>query len=131
MTWQLDDIRSFSADQERGAWFDVADPITGQPTGIRVKVAGPDSETQNRARLKLADDLSGLADAEGKLTAENRNRARLDCLAACVLAWDIMEDGEPVPFTHGNVLRLLKSADWVQAQIDSFAADRSAHRRAS
>ncbi|WOI55134.1 hypothetical protein [Palleronia sp. LCG004] len=127
---QLDDIRSFTADQDRGAWFDLADPIEGKPTGIRLKVAGPDSETQARARLKLADDLAEMADHEGRVPAEQRERARRDSLAACVLAWECQEDGEPVAFSHGNVLRLIKAATWVEAQIDAFASDRAAHRRA-
>ncbi|EPX85376.1 hypothetical protein [Salipiger mucosus] len=127
---QLDDIRAFSADQERGAWFDLLDPVTGGQTGIRMKLAGPDSEIQNRARLRLADDLSEVADAEGRVTAEARERARIESLARCVLAWEISEDGEPVPFTQANVVRLLKAAAWVQAQVDGFASDRAAFRRA-
>lgn len=127
---QLDDIRAFSADQDRGEWFDLLDPVTGQKTGIRVKIAGPDSETQNRARLRLADDLADVADAEGRVTAEARERARIDSLARCVLAWEIAEDGQPLPFTHTNVVRLLKAATWVQGQVDTFASDRAAFRRA-
>ncbi|MAZ27986.1 MAG: hypothetical protein CL868_13040, partial [Cytophagaceae bacterium] len=81
---QLDEIRAFSADQDRGAWFDLADPVTGRATGIRLKIAGPDSETQNRARLRLADDLAERADAEGRGSAEARERARVDSLARCL-----------------------------------------------
>jgi len=127
---QLDDIRSFSADQDRGSWFDLLDPVTGQATGIRLKLAGPDSELQNRARLRLADDLSEVADAEGRVSAEARERARIDSLARCILAWEVSEDGQPLPFTHANVVRLLKAAAWVQAQVDGFASDRAAFRRA-
>ena len=127
---QLDDIRAFSADQERGSWFDLLDPVTGKATGVRLKLAGPDSEAQNRARLRLADDLSEVADADGRVSAEARERARIDSLARCVLAWEISEDGQPLPFTHANVVRLLKAAAWVQAQVDAFASDRAAFRRA-
>lgn len=128
---QLDEIRSFSADQERGAWFDLADPVTGKPTGIRLKIAGPDSETQNRARLRLADDLSEMADTDGRVSAEARERARIESLARCVLAWEVTEDGAPVPHTHANVVRLLKAGHWVQVQVDAFASDRAAHRGAA
>lgn len=41
--------------------------------------------------------------------------------------WEIEEDGEPVPFSTANVLRLLR-VHWVQEQVDAFAADRAAHR---
>ncbi|MEQ8293059.1 MAG: hypothetical protein RID15_01625 [Marinovum algicola] len=122
---QLDDIRAFSADQERGAWFELLDPVTHKGTGIRLKVAGPDSETQNRARLRLADDLAEVADAEGRVSAEARERARLDSLARCILDWEISEGGEALPLTHANAVRLLKVATWVQAQVDSFASDRA------
>lgn len=125
---QLDDIRNQTADQDRGHWFDLVDPVTGKPTGIRVKLAGPDSETQNRARLRLADDLADVADAEGRVSAEARERCRIDSLARCVLAWEITEDGQPVPFNHANVLRLLKAATWVQAQVDANASDRASFR---
>lgn len=125
---QLNDIRAFSADQDRGKWFELLDPVDGSATGLRVKVAGPDSTAQNRARLRLADDLADLADAEGRVTAQARETARLDSLARCLLDWDVSENDEPVPFNHKNVLRLLKAASWVQAQIDGFASDRTAFR---
>ncbi len=128
---QLNEIRSFSSDQERGTWFDLADPVSGELTGIRLKIAGPDSETQNKARLRLADDLADMVDSEGRVSAEARERARLECLARCVLAWEISEDDQPVPFTHGNVVRLLKAGHWVQIQVDAFASDRVAHREAT
>ncbi|SLN20048.1 hypothetical protein ROJ8625_00709 [Roseivivax jejudonensis] len=125
----LTEIRSFSADQERGQWFDLLDPETGRATGIRLKIAGPDSETQNRARLALADELSDVADADGRVTAEARERARLNSLAKCVLDWEVAEDGQPLACTHSNILRFLKAAYWVQVEIDAYASDRSAHRR--
>lgn len=125
---QLNDIRAMAEDQDRGHWYELADPVDGKPTGIRLRIAGPDSETQRAARLKLADDLADLADADGRVSPAAREQARLDNLARCILAWEIAEDGEPVPFTHRNIIRLLKAGAWVQAQVDAFAADRSAHR---
>lgn len=47
--------------------------------------------------------------------------------AAHVLRWEIEEDGKPVPFNTANLLRLLR-VHWVAEQVDSFAADRAAHR---
>lgn len=126
---ELNDIRAMTADQERGAWFELADPVTGQSTGIRLRIAGPDSETQNRARLKLADELAEIADFEGRVPAPQRESARQNSIAACVLDWECTEDGEAVPFSTANVLRLIKAATWVEAQIDAFASDRAAHRR--
>ena len=125
---QLDQIISDAADQERGAVLELADPVSGEPTGIKLKIAGPDSLTQRKAALQLADELSEMAGPDGRVTAEQREAARVACLARCVLSWEIEEDGKPVPFSHGNVIRLLKAARWVQEQADSFAADRSNFR---
>ncbi len=127
----LNDIRNFSADQESGTWCDLADPVTGAVTGIRLKIAGPDSETQNRARLTLADDLAEAADHEGRVSAEMRERVRIDSLARCILDWECAEAGAPLPFTRANVVRLLRAAHWVQAQVDAIASDRSIHRKGS
>lgn len=121
---QLDDIAGNVADQERGRWFDLLEPVTGAPTGIRFRCAGPDSETQHKARLKLSDALAEMADPDGRVTAAQREKARIDALASCVLGWEITEDGQPLPFTHKNVVRVLSLAFWVQAQVDAFAADR-------
>lgn len=123
----LDEIIMNVADQDRGKVFELADPVTGQPTGIKLWIVGPDSETAHRARLALSDELAEVADPEGKVTAEQRERARLNCLARHVLRWEINEDGEPVPFNTKNLLRLLR-VHWVQVQVDAFAADRAAHR---
>lgn len=121
---QLDDILAHAEDQDRGSWFDLRDPVQGEPTGIRFRMAGPDSATQARARLRLIDDLAELADEEGRVSAEARERARLNSLARCVLGWEIKEGGEDLPFTHANVLRVLRSAQWVHEQVDAFAGAR-------
>lgn len=124
---ELNDILSNAADQEAGTWFDLEDPVTLRPSGMRLKIAGPDSEIQHKARLKMADELADVADAYGRVRAGDREAVRLATLARCVLAWEVTEGGESLPCTHANVLRLLKAAHWVQVQVDGFAADRSAH----
>jgi hypothetical protein len=124
------DLSSIAAnveDQDRGAWFDLLDPVDGRPTGIRFRVAGPDSDTQRRAQLRLVDELAELAGPDGRVSAEHREKARLAALARCVLGWELQEDGQPVPFSHANVLRVLRMARWIHAQVDGFAADRAAH----
>lgn len=125
---QLNDIIADAQGQDTGRDFELVDPVTGQPVGITLRIAGPDSATQARARLQMVDDLAASADADGKVTAAAREKARLNSLARCVLGWDVKEDGQPVPFTHANVLRLLSAAQWVQIQIDAFASDRAAFR---
>lgn len=124
----LADVSADVADQDRGAWFILADPVSGEATGLRFRVAGPDSATQHRAQLAMVDELAEMAGPDGRVSAEHREEARLNCLAKCVLGWEVVENGQPVPFSHKNVLRVLRMARWVHAQVDGFAADRAAHR---
>ncbi|MCR5856567.1 hypothetical protein [Mesorhizobium sp. J428] len=123
----LDEILSNVADQDRGAILELVDPVSRVPTGIKLWVVGPDSDTAHRARIALADELAEMADIDGHVTAEQREKARLNCLARHVLRWEIVEDGQPVPFNTKNLLRLLR-VQWVEAQVDAFAADRRVHR---
>lgn len=125
----LEDILANVADQDRGKEFELADPVTGEPTGIKLWIVGPDSETAHRARLALSDELADMADHEGRVSADNREKARLNCLARHVQRWEIEEDGKAIPFSHKAVLRLVR-VQWVQDQVDAFAADRAAHRSA-
>jgi hypothetical protein len=125
----LDEILHNVADQDRGREFELDDPVTGQPTGIKLRVVGPDSDTANRARIALYDELAEMADADGRVSAENREKARLNSLGRHVLGWELVEEGQPVPFNTTNLLRLLR-VQWVQAQVDGFASDRAAHRGA-
>jgi hypothetical protein len=120
---QLDDIFANARDQDRGAVLDLVDPVEGKPTGLKLWVAGPDSETAHRARLQLADDMADMADASGRVAADKRETARRACLAAHVLRWEVTEEDKPVPFSTANVVRLLK-VHWVEQQVDAFAADR-------
>lgn len=125
---QLNDILADAQDQDRGRDFDLLDPVTGKPVGITLRIAGPDSATQARARLQMVDDLAEVADADGRVSAVDREKARINTLARCVLGWDVKEDGQPVPFSQANVVRFLKAAHWVQQQVDGFASDRAAFR---
>jgi hypothetical protein len=120
----LNDILGNIADQDRGREIELADPVTGAPTGIKFRVAGPDSDVQRRARLALADELAEMAGADGRVTAEQREKASVNMLARCVLGWEIEEDGKPIPFSQKACIRVLSAGIWIRAQVDAFAGDR-------
>lgn len=121
----LDDILSNIADQDRGRELIVLDPWTGEPAGIHFLIVGPDSNAQRRARIEMMDELADAADADGKVSAEKREAARLNCLAKCVRLMQIDEAGAPVPTAHKHILRVLQSGTWVQEQVDAFAGNRA------
>ncbi len=125
----LPDIFATIPDQDRGRWLDIIDPWKGQPTGVRLLIAGPDSDVQRRARIALMDGLAEAAGADGTVSFADREAARIDSLARAVLGWEVPpdEDGRRAPFSHTAVVRLLK-VQWVQEQADAFAGNRRAFR---
>lgn len=125
----FDHLTSIAEDQDKGRWLTLVEPYEGKAVGVRLLIAGPDSMVQARARLKLADELADMADDEGRVSAENRETARIRNLARCVIGWEITTpEGKKgqLPFTFDNVVRLLKAGRWVQEQVDDFAGSRRA-----
>lgn len=122
---KLDDIHSNLADQDRGRWLEVVDPWEGNPVGLRLLIAGPDSDVQRKARVEMMDRLADAADADGKVSFEEREKARVFCLARCVLGWDVAASfGLDATFGQAAVIKLLR-IQWLQERVDEFAGTRA------
>ena len=110
--------------QDRGADLTIKHPVTGdEMPEIVFTVAGPDSNVQRRARLKLQDELYAFR----KPPVEELDRLEIERLARCVVAWRVKRDGTDVPFTFTNVVRLLSSAEFIREQVNAFATSRVAY----
>lgn len=120
----FDDILANVEDQDRGAEMELRNPATGEPTGLKLTLAGPDSLTQRRSRLQMSDELAELARADGTVSAEEREKAAIASLARCVLRWQIIQSGKELACNHANIVRLLSVA-WVREQVDAFAGNRA------
>jgi hypothetical protein len=120
----LSDILSNAVDQDKGRRMEALNPWTGEPTGIAFVIAGPDGNVQRMARIAMMDELAEAAASDGTVSAEARETARINSLARCVLRMEAVEDGKAVPSTHKNIVRVLKIAPWLQAQVDTFGGDR-------
>ncbi|WP_288195425.1 hypothetical protein [uncultured Pleomorphomonas sp.] len=112
------------ADQDKGRWLNLIDPFSFEPTGLRFKIVGPDSDTRRKADLAAADELADLASADGTISAEDRETVAVNLLARLVVDWQIEQDGQALSCNHKNITRLLKSVRWIRAAVDTFAADR-------
>lgn len=123
----LSDILANIADQDKGRECGLLDPVTGEATGIKLWIVGPDSKTAHDARIAMSDELMERARPDGTVSAEDRERARIHSLARLVLRWEISEGGKALPFNQKNLLRLL-AVSWVEAQIDAFASNRANFR---
>lgn len=112
------------ADQDKGAELNLPDPVTGEPTGMKLWLVGPDSDTARRAEIAMADDLAEMADDRGMVNGEQRAKARLQALARLVVRWEVADDDGPVAFNQKNLITLLR-VSWVRQTVEGFAADRA------
>lgn len=110
------------AQQDRGAECAIVHPVTGEPMDIVLIVAGPDSDTQRRARLDTTDALQAFA---GRPPAVEQERIAVEQLAKCVVGWNVKQDGQDVPFSFTAVVRLLTKFQFIREQVDAFAASRA------
>ena len=123
----IEKIEAHSQGQDRGHDYNLLDPVSGERVGITLRIVGPDSATQARAQIAFADALIIESQDDGTVSAATRERLRTECLAACVVGWEIIEDDQSVLFSQASVIRLLNSARWVAEQVDAYASDRTVH----
>lgn len=116
-------IKSAEA-QDAGHVFELLDPVSGDPTGLKLRIVGPDSKVAKDARLAVEKEVARLSARRGGITAEDRDRLMEDLYATLVIGWDVKEKGKAVPFSKEALLRLLRAGTWVRAQVDAFAGDR-------
>lgn len=115
-------------DQERGAWLELADAVTGKPTGMRFLIVGPDSRTQRAAKIAMMDELVAAANPDGTVSAEALETARLNCLARCVRDFEVTSQGARLPYSHAMMVRILRTSAYVEKEIDDFAGNRAHYR---
>jgi hypothetical protein len=108
--------------QDRGADLTIRHPVTGEPMDIVLTIAGPDSNVARRAQLQFDDELMSFT---GRPPASELDRMQIDRLARSVVSWKVTRDGTSVKFTHTNVVKLLRSAEFIRAQVDAFSQNRA------
>ena len=126
----LSEIAKSASAQDEGSWHELISPVDARPTGIRLRIAGPDSEVSRKARQTMEREVNRLGSRAGGLTPEAREKLMDEYFATVTLDWEAKEKGKPVPFSKDALLRLLRAGLWVRAQIDGFAGDRSPYFKA-
>ncbi len=120
---QLDDLERVAAEQDEGRWRELLSPVDSKATGIKLKVAGPDSDRQRKASFRYQNALAE-ANRRGKVTAERADELYLDCLAEFVTDIEVTMEGKPVAYSKDTVLRVIRAGRWVRAQLEQFAQER-------
>lgn len=104
---------------EQGAAVDIAHPVTGEKTDVKITIRGVDSASFRKItrdhRKKLAE----------KGSEERLEELSCDMLASLTIGWSgITQDGEPVPFTTDAARTLYMKSPGIREQVDKFVVDR-------
>lgn len=109
--------------QDRGADLVVVHPVTGERMPeIVLTIAGPDSDTARRSRIKFSDELMAF---RNRPPADELERMEIERLARLVIGWKVTRDSKPVAFISTNVVRLLTSLQFVREQVEQFSQSRA------
>lgn len=115
----LDDLVTH---QDRGAELICKHPVTGEPLpNVVLIVAGPDSDTARRARLKFDDEMLAF---KGRPPADELDRVYIDRLARCVVGWRMKRSGTEVEFSFSAVVKVLTTFQFIRDQLEQFSQSR-------
>ncbi len=122
--YDLAQLGGLTEAQEKGIDVAITHPGTGEPLGITVTVAGPDSDRQRKARAVITNDR--IEKRIRKATADRLDEEALTMTCAAIIGWDgVIVDGKAVEFNPCNASILLKRFPFIRDQIDAAVGDRS------
>lgn len=121
------DLGSFSdlaEAQEIGTEVKITHPGTGEPLGITMQVAGPDSKRQKAATALIIAERAELR--LRKITAARLEDESVRIAAASIISWTgVMEAGKNIDYSPSAALGLLTRYPFIREQIVSYSGDRA------
>lgn len=95
----------------------------GKP--VTITFCGRDSDAFQKSVRSRADDRMQ-ARQRVKVTLAAMEAETVETLSDCTMAWDgIVLDGEALPCTRANAVKLYTRFPWLREQADGFVSDRA------
>lgn len=121
----LSDFAGLSQAQEEGIDVSILHPKTGESLGITIKVAGPDSERQKKARRAVQTERLNMS-RNKRPTVPELEADGLKVTVASIISWDgVIENGQAVELTPENATAILVKYPFIREQLDSAVGDRA------
>jgi hypothetical protein len=122
--FDLSSLSDLTPAQEVGTEVKILHPGTGEPTGIVMQVAGPDSKRQKNATALIIGERSELR--LRKITAARLEDESIRIAAASIISWSgVIENGEEIEYSPSVALGLLTRYPFIREQIASYSNDRA------
>lgn len=119
--------------QDTGAPMEVLHPVTDEPIGLTITVAGYSSERMKAYSRKALNER--IKAKQRTVTVEQIERDTHNKTAHAILSWKFAEgvtlDGEQPSVSKESIDRLFKLLPFVSEQIEAFANDLSNYAKAA
>lgn len=125
---------------DRGAALELRHPETRKPLGVKITLAGADSEKYMKAANKIAANRANMALTPAKMKRtqqglpievtpeelEDRRDDALRLLAAATLSWEgVVVSGQEIACSEEEAFKLYRKFPWIKDQVDAFVSDRA------
>lgn len=120
------DLANFKQSLADSAWLKILNPKDNSETGIRLHLAGPDSDLYRRAEA-AARNKSLARQVKTKLTAEMVDEQVLEHLLAVTVGWEgLIYGAKPLEFNPDNVRMIYTEPPlrFIREQVEAFVGDR-------
>lgn len=113
---------------ETGAALEILHPVENTPLGIKITLAGADSDIYRQTINKSVNKrVQRMKPGQSiPFTAEEQEENGLNLLAVCTLSWEgVVVDGQELPCSKENAKSLYRRFPWIREQVDTFIGDRA------
>jgi hypothetical protein len=130
---ELKKFDALKTNQEQGVFIDIVDPVERRNIGLRIKIAGYESERVTREQEKINRERVA-SGRRGMLTLSEvrANNHRVQAAAIIDWEWALDADGQPgtingeTPAYSAKLAHeLISTYSWIGEQIDEKAGARS------
>lgn len=127
----LSTFANLSDAQDDGIDVDIRHPSTDEELGIKIRVAGPDSARQKRARNAVNNERMRLSRNKRPTASELEDDA-LRITASSIISWSgVEENGVAVELTKDNAIDILTRYPFIRDQVFAAAGDRASFLKTS
>lgn len=110
--------------QDDGVDVEILHPATAEPIGMVIRVAGPDSARQKKARTAVNNARLQMS-RNKRLTASELEADGLKIVVASIISWDgVEENGQTVGLSTESATDILTRYPFILEQINAVVGDR-------
>jgi len=123
-SFDLNTLSGLTSDQENGTEVVILHPGSGEPIGIKMQVAGPDSKRQKAATSLIVAERTEMR--LRRITAARLEDENIRVAAASIISWSgVIENGKEIEYSPSAALGLLTRYPFIREQIVSYSGDRA------